>query len=96
MAVLLNAFSLSKAVSQQSSVGWTYRWETVMLECPASLIIVNALAPGFPRPCQEHVAKTVGDGLTRKHKLLLALYHRLTHPAVKVIQAHHQYGQVCW
>src|ERR1035441_5227586 len=48
MAVLLNASNLSKAVSQLSSVGWTYRWDTVTLECPASFIIVNASAPASP------------------------------------------------
>lgn len=34
--------------TQLSGVGWTQRWDTVTLDCPANLMIVNASTPAWP------------------------------------------------
>ena len=47
-SLALSASNRSKANSQLSGVGCTYRWDTVTLECPASFMIVNASAPASP------------------------------------------------
>jgi hypothetical protein len=84
-ALALSASRRSKANSQLSGVGCTYRRDTVTLECPASFMIVNASGPTSPRTGEEGMAEPVKDELAGEENDFFPLHYWFADATVEMI-----------